>query len=122
MEIIENIFSQELIQRLGWTLVHFLWQGAAVAVILAVTLRLLRKASANVRYLSACAALGLIVLLPIITLWIVDVSVPALDVAQAESANLVVNGTTVMPIVEAGPIEIVEPANKVELLLVHYLH
>ena len=44
-------------EALGWTLVHFLWQGAAVAVLLALANLGLRRATANARYLAACAAM-----------------------------------------------------------------
>jgi hypothetical protein len=32
----------ELVESLGWTLLHFVWQGLAIALLLAVSLRLLR--------------------------------------------------------------------------------
>src|SRR5258705_12115080 len=51
----------------GWTLLHFLWQGALVALILACVLALLRRRSAKPRYLAASAALVLIAILPLIT-------------------------------------------------------
>lgn len=108
-QMLENIFSQELVQRLGWTLVHFLWQGAAVAILLAVALRLLRKASADARYCLACAALGLIVLLPIVTLRMVDVSVLGVDLEKMELAGVVVSETTAMPVVEIESIEDTAP-------------
>lgn len=73
---LENILSQEMIQRLGWTLLHFVWQATAMALLLAILLTILRKASANVRYIMACAALGLVVLLPIVTMSLVRVSTP----------------------------------------------
>jgi len=73
---LENILSQEIVQKLGWTLLHFIWQAAAVALLLAILLAVLRKSSANLRYIIACAALGLIVLLPIVTMQLVPVSVP----------------------------------------------
>jgi len=41
----------------GWTLVHFVWQGAAIAAGAAVGLYLLRQATPNVRYVFASAAL-----------------------------------------------------------------
>jgi beta-lactamase regulating signal transducer with metallopeptidase domain len=50
-------------QAAGWTLLHFLWQGALVAIILA----LLSGRSAQPRYLAACAALVLMAILPLIT-------------------------------------------------------
>jgi len=75
MLILEDILSQEIIQRLGWTLLHFIWQAAVVALLLAIMLRLLRKSAANVRYIIACLAFTLIVLLPVITIQLVPVSV-----------------------------------------------
>jgi GWxTD domain-containing protein len=51
----------------GWTLLHFLWQGALVAIILACVLALLNGRSAQPRYLAACAALVLMAVLPLIT-------------------------------------------------------
>ncbi|MGB2866627.1 MAG: M56 family metallopeptidase, partial [Sedimentisphaerales bacterium] len=72
---LENILSEEIVQKLGWTLLHFIWQAAAVALLLTILLAVLRKSSANLRYIVACAALGLIVLLPITTMQLVPVSV-----------------------------------------------
>jgi hypothetical protein len=51
--------------RLGWTLLHFLWQGTAIALPFAVARRLMSGARA--RYLAACLALGLMVAAPIVT-------------------------------------------------------
>ncbi|HEY7392925.1 MAG TPA: M56 family metallopeptidase [Bryobacteraceae bacterium] len=42
---------------LGWTLLHFLWEGAGIAVLLAGALALLRNAKANVRYAASCGAM-----------------------------------------------------------------
>jgi type II secretory pathway component GspD/PulD (secretin)/beta-lactamase regulating signal transducer with metallopeptidase domain len=76
MLILQDILSQEIVQRLGWSLLHFIWQAAAVALILTILLRVLRKSTANLRYIIACLALALIVLLPVITLRLVPVSLP----------------------------------------------
>ncbi len=75
MVVLENILSQEIVQRLGWTLLHFIWQAAAVALLLAILLRVLRKSTANLRYIFACLDLALIVLSPVITIQLVPVSV-----------------------------------------------
>ncbi len=58
MLILENILSQEIVQKLGWTLLHFIWQAAVVALLLAILLRVLRKSTANLRYILACLSLG----------------------------------------------------------------
>src|SRR5690349_7297962 len=56
------------IRPLGWTLIHFLWEGAAVAILLAGALWLLRDRTANARYLAACVALLAMAAAPGLTL------------------------------------------------------
>src|SRR5512139_3956461 len=51
----------------GWTLVHFLWQGAVIGAAAALALRLLRHATAQARYLTACAALTAAMAAPFVT-------------------------------------------------------
>lgn len=46
-----------VIDSLGWTLLHFLWQGALLGCVTAIALTLLRNAGAEYRYNIACAAL-----------------------------------------------------------------
>src|SRR3954451_11113687 len=67
MTTIETLVGQPAVQRLGWGLVHSLWQSTAVAMILAVTLRWLHRSPAGSRYLAACAALFMMVALPAAT-------------------------------------------------------
>ncbi len=74
MDALQNILSQEIIERLGWTLVHFVWQGVSVVILLAIILKALRKSSANLRYIIACFALSLMVLAPVVTMRLVPVS------------------------------------------------
>lgn len=59
-------------QILGWALLHFVWQGAVVALLLAVALFLLRTASSNARYVTACAGLGLMFLMPVATIYLLS--------------------------------------------------
>jgi len=54
-------------QVIGWTLIHFVWQGSAIAMVAAVALRLLARRSADARYLAACAALVALLAAPIAT-------------------------------------------------------
>ncbi|HUB80455.1 MAG TPA: M56 family metallopeptidase [Bryobacteraceae bacterium] len=53
--------------RLGWTLVHFLWQGALIAIAYAIARRFLT--GSNDRYLLGCAALALMLAAPFATWW-----------------------------------------------------
>jgi len=48
-------------------LIEFVWQGAVVALLAWITLALMRRRSANARYLVSCAALALLAALPVIT-------------------------------------------------------
>jgi beta-lactamase regulating signal transducer with metallopeptidase domain len=46
------------IVAIGWTLIHFVWQGAVLALAAAAGLRLARRRSSNARYLIACTGLA----------------------------------------------------------------
>jgi beta-lactamase regulating signal transducer with metallopeptidase domain len=67
MSTIPVILSGPLAQAIGWALVHLLWQGVLVAAILAASLALLQRRSANARYLASCAALIALLFLGSIT-------------------------------------------------------
>ena len=64
---LETIFNPEFCVRLTWTLLHFLWQGVAVALLALVTNALLRCMGAAVRYWVFVVALAIMVLCPPIT-------------------------------------------------------
>ncbi|ADO69008.1 M56 family metallopeptidase [Stigmatella aurantiaca] len=57
-----------ILESLGWALLHLLWQGALVAAVLALGLRLLGQ-RASARYGLACGALGAMLVLPVATGW-----------------------------------------------------
>src|SRR5258708_33478668 len=57
--------SREETVALGWTLLHFCWQGTAVAVAFAVVDRITSQATSKVRYVVALAAF---MLMPVIVL------------------------------------------------------
>ena len=76
MNALTELFSSSPAQRIGWALIHFLWQGAAVALVLAVLLALLRRRSAQARWALSCAALALLAVLPVATGLTVSVEAP----------------------------------------------
>ena len=45
MTTLTNWLSPSAMHSLGWTLLHFLWQGTAVAALAAVVMTLCRRAS-----------------------------------------------------------------------------
>ncbi|HEX7553117.1 MAG TPA: M56 family metallopeptidase [Geothrix sp.] len=67
MTPILTLLQHPLAQTLGWTLLHFLWQGAALGLLAWTALLLLRGASAKARYGLACACLLLMVAAPVAT-------------------------------------------------------
>ncbi len=74
MNLLEHIGSLPVTQALGWTLLHFIWQGAVLAAALAAVLSFMRSRSANARYLVCCAGMLLMALAPLATLIIVSIS------------------------------------------------
>ncbi|MFK8056003.1 MAG: ankyrin repeat domain-containing protein [Saprospiraceae bacterium] len=56
--MIEQILHPQLVQALGWTLLHSLWQGAAFALVLATLLIALRSYTAQARYLVSAGLLA----------------------------------------------------------------
>jgi beta-lactamase regulating signal transducer with metallopeptidase domain len=68
--------SPELMRTLGWTLLHFVWQGAALAALFAAAMTACRSAAA--RYALAVGALALMMASPVITfVWLQRETIPA---------------------------------------------
>jgi D-alanyl-D-alanine endopeptidase (penicillin-binding protein 7) len=65
-----NPAIQNLLAGIGWTLVHFVWQGALIGCATAIALTLLRNARPEQRYLVACAGLALCLLWPALDLYL----------------------------------------------------
>lgn len=63
----QTLLSQPIFQALGWALVHFIWQGALVALLYASVRVVLQRRTSNVRYAAACGAMLLMLALPITT-------------------------------------------------------
>jgi len=71
VNLIHVLSSQPWVERLGWTLVHFLWQGLSIAVLYAAARRVVARSwSPNARYLLACAALAAMLAAPLMTWWL----------------------------------------------------
>ena len=64
MSLLQLFSAQPWVERLGWTLIHFLWQGALLAVIYAIARR---SRTAQFRYFLACLALAVMTAAPIVT-------------------------------------------------------
>jgi beta-lactamase regulating signal transducer with metallopeptidase domain len=64
------VTNPEAIRVLGWCLLHFVWQGGALALVLYALLSRLRSPQA--RYLSAVCTLAAMMLVPLLTFAILD--------------------------------------------------
>lgn len=73
---IDQPFAATLIERLGWTLLHSLWQGAAVAVVLALLLLAIPSTRPNMRYVASCLSLLAILGLSVATFCVVETMAP----------------------------------------------
>ena len=75
MSIIEFL-SQPIWQRLGVTLLHFLWQGFALAMLVPALIHLLRLKPGTSRYAAYFLAFIAMTACPIITFFAIDTSLP----------------------------------------------
>jgi beta-lactamase regulating signal transducer with metallopeptidase domain len=63
--------SRVTIAALAWALVHFVWQGAAIALAAGFAGALLRRARPATRYVVLCAAMGAMLLAPAVTFFVI---------------------------------------------------
>ncbi len=78
-------YEVPLMHALGWTLLHFLWEGAIIAALLSLVLRVLSHHSSQLRYSVACCALALMVASPLVTLGLLAANADAADQASPRS-------------------------------------
>jgi beta-lactamase regulating signal transducer with metallopeptidase domain len=93
MNVLHQILAADWITQLGWVLLHSLWEIALLTAVLALPLSLLRRGSANLRYLVACGGLVIMAIAPIVTYGLL----PA-GRAPDGAASAIVEETTAQPI------------------------
>jgi bla regulator protein blaR1 len=73
MDFITQLFSENTLHALGWTVLHSFWQAFMVALIFAAYLLAWKKQGAQKRYLASYLALGTTLLMAILTfLWLLS--------------------------------------------------
>jgi beta-lactamase regulating signal transducer with metallopeptidase domain len=77
--------SPEFVRMMGWALLHFVWQGAAIAALLAVVMAVCR--SASVRYALSVGALLLMLALPFVTFFAMQDPTPQTNANMEESTR-----------------------------------
>ncbi len=86
MSIIE-FFSQPLWQRIGLTLVHFLWQGLIIAILVGVCVRILKVHEGNNRYTAYLMAFLATILCPVVTFITIDVPGETISMTLPQGAE-----------------------------------
>src|SRR5579862_4629080 len=92
-----EIFDHPLGHRLGWALVHSLWQGALGAAVFAVLRFGMRRRSANARYLAACAMLAALLAAPVTTVFLMPQTTKPAPLVQTAINRLSVSGLSSQP-------------------------
>jgi len=64
---LERLATNPVVAAAGWTLLHSLWQCAAVAMVLAGVLLVLRRRTPQARYVASCVALLVMAAAPAVT-------------------------------------------------------
>jgi beta-lactamase regulating signal transducer with metallopeptidase domain len=64
---LSEILSERLVQALGWTILHSLWQGALIAILLGVLMIMMRSYSSQSRYFVSVSALLTVFVLSVVT-------------------------------------------------------
>jgi len=80
MTAVAHWFSPDVLRTLGLSLLHFLWQGAALAALAAALIAAARQAST--RYAIAVAALVLMVAAPVATYFVLHQSEPSFSASN----------------------------------------
>ena len=113
MRLLESVLAQSMLQALGWSLIHFVWQGTLLAILLAGARLVLRNRSANARYLAACAALALMLMLMAGNLFFFTASMPDTTTAQTRPrSSAALQSELQIPIATTGDYKEGNPAIK----------
>jgi beta-lactamase regulating signal transducer with metallopeptidase domain len=84
---LQFLLDSGTVERIGWTLLHFVWQGAVLAALLAGMLILLHRRSAASRYAVACAVLTGMAAAPLVTFALLDRSRTAAALSTSDSSE-----------------------------------
>src|SRR5256885_17272156 len=99
MNHLEAWIHTPIAKALGWSLIHFLWEGTAIALLLAIVLVLCRRSEARLRYALCCTALFAMAAAFAVTF---TISLPVRPAVVAAPAQLVLPPAPLG--VESGPV------------------
>ncbi|MEO6393276.1 MAG: M56 family metallopeptidase [Pyrinomonadaceae bacterium] len=95
MNSISTWLTQPIFQAVGAALLHFLWQGTLIALLVACLNVLLQNRGARARYAVACVGLVLMLAAPIVTFAVIEEGLPATSDLGA---------STIAPVTPAQPV------------------
>jgi beta-lactamase regulating signal transducer with metallopeptidase domain len=67
MNALIDLLTTDAARSTGWALIHLIWQGALIAFMVSVVLRLMQRSSASARYAVAVGGLALMLVVPVAT-------------------------------------------------------
>lgn len=122
MNTTDTMLAAPLFKALGYSLIHFIWQGALVAALLSSVRVMLRRSRPNVRYVASCAAMLLMLALPVLTAFTVarsSASFAALSNTQTKTRATVTlsrdaNAATSAPVVSSNESATTQSASTLE--------
>jgi len=71
MNIFESLITQALFERIGWTIIHSLWQGLLIGLLAGLVLILLRRYSARTRYFVLLIAMSAVLFSAVTTFMVI---------------------------------------------------
>jgi len=86
MKYLEQVLALDVWERLGWTLVHSLWQGLLIGLVAGLLLIFLRRYTAKTKYFVLYAALVLILTSSVVTYLSISIDTPQAPEATGEPA------------------------------------
>jgi len=101
MNAFRLLSTQPWVEWLGWTLVHFLWQGTLIAALYAIVRR---SPNVQLRYLLACAALTAMVAAPIVTFTLTATSTSAPNNPFTATVPVSSSAASVVSLLNASPL------------------
>jgi bla regulator protein blaR1 len=86
MSSIYNLFPQEVVTSIGWTLLHSLWQGGVAALLLYFALYYLRNKNAGIKAFLSASALAVMLIASVVTF-----AVKYNSILSADNSDTIIN-------------------------------
>ncbi len=87
MSYLNNLSSSPLIEAIGWTIFHSIWQGALIAIILLIIFKSFKNLGASHRYATGVWGLLGMVTATFVTFWVIYLEVSPAGSAAADNSR-----------------------------------